>query len=256
MTRLIAAQHAGSDGFYHAGVEIRLDPGALTYWRSPGGAGAPPSFSFEGSDNVADVSVLYPAPLRLDESGTEVFGYQGAVTFPLHVTPKDDSRPANLALTLRYAVCEKLCLPAKATASLSLPPLKKAPAAPVRAASDGPADADPERAAIAAAEAKVPVRLAAGARDGKIRIERIAGSQPRSWRLTVLNGQPQDLFAEAPDGWYYETQASDRPNEFLIVETDKPAANAGAPPSIVLTLTEPGQNYEFPVELDPNSAGP
>src|ERR1700741_5308498 len=30
--------------FLRAGIEIRLDPGWLTYWRDPGDSGAPPTF--------------------------------------------------------------------------------------------------------------------------------------------------------------------------------------------------------------------
>ena len=45
-----------------AGFEIRLAPGAITYWRDPGDAGAPPTFDFSGSDNVAKVEPVFPAP--------------------------------------------------------------------------------------------------------------------------------------------------------------------------------------------------
>ena len=60
-----------------AGFEIRLAPGAITYWRDPGDAGAPPAFDFSGSDNVAKVEPVFPAPERIAESdGSEAFGYQ------------------------------------------------------------------------------------------------------------------------------------------------------------------------------------
>ncbi|WOJ88223.1 protein-disulfide reductase DsbD family protein [Methylocapsa polymorpha] len=252
--RLIASAAGEPRGFYRAGAEIRLDPGALTYWRTPGGAGAPPVFSFDGSENVAGVTVLYPAPTRIDESGTEVFGYFGEVTFPFHVTPKDDARPAILALTLRYAVCERLCLPAKAEARLSLPPLQSAGSdARLRAAV---AEADGPEAAIAAAEAKAPVRLSATERDAKVAIERIAGAPSPSWRLATLSGDLQDLFAEAPEGWYFETRKSDRPNEFLIVEVERPKAESADAVPVTLTLTEARQSYEFAVELGGPSSRP
>src|SRR5205807_4093373 len=72
--RLIAAD----EGL--AGFEIRLAPGAVTYWRDPGDAGAPPTFDFSGSDNVAKVEPVFPAPNRLAESdGSESFGYESGV---------------------------------------------------------------------------------------------------------------------------------------------------------------------------------
>src|ERR1700730_17589915 len=55
--RLIAAGADPPQSFYRAGVEIRLDPGALTYWRMPGGAGVPPVFSTEGSVNASAIVV-------------------------------------------------------------------------------------------------------------------------------------------------------------------------------------------------------
>lgn len=257
--RLIAAVDGKPLGFYRAGTEIRLDPGALTYWRSPGGAGAPPVFSFDGSENVANVTILYPAPTRIDESGTEVFGYLKEVTFPFHVTPKDDSRPAILALTLRYAVCERLCAPAKVRATLSLPPLQSLETgARLQAAlaGEGSAESVARETAFAAAEAKVPARLTAAERDAQVVIESVAGAPSPTWRLAALSGKSQDLFVEAPDGWYFETRKSDRPNEFLIVEVEKPEGESAAGVPVILTLTEARQSYEFAVELDGGSAKP
>lgn len=248
--RLISG--APSRPFYSAGVEIRLDPGALTYWRTPGDAGAPPVFSFEGSDNVANVTILYPAPKRIDEAGTEAFGYSGEVTFPLHVSPKDETRPVNLALKMNYAVCERICLPSVAEAKLTLPPAIEAPGV---TGVDSPV-------AIAAAEARVPVRLSPGERDKKISIIRDPGAAKPTWRLKIAKDDAkddsrsqdagvEDLFAEAPEGWYYETRKSDRPNEFLIVEAERPRTETSVAAPVLLTLTRPGRSYEFTVELQP-----
>src|SRR5208283_1106323 len=203
--RLIAAGGGPPQGFYHAGVEIRLDPGAITYWRMPGGAGAPPVFSFEGSANAADIAVSYPAPVRIDEDGTEAFGYRDSVTFPLHVIPKDATLPVLLAVHLSYAVCAKICLPVKAEARLTLDPNQEASAT------------SPEATALAAAEA-------------------------------------EDLFAEAPPGWYFETRKSSRPDKFLIVALEQPQANSQsenkASVPVTLTLKSEQQSYEFAVDLD------
>ena len=35
-----------------AGVQIRLEPGWKTYWRTPGDSGVPPSFDWSGSKNL------------------------------------------------------------------------------------------------------------------------------------------------------------------------------------------------------------
>jgi len=239
--RLIAAGGGPPQSFYRAGIEIRLDPGALTYWRMPGGAGVPPVFSFEGSANASDNEVSYPAPLRIDEDGTEAFGYRDRVIFPVRVTPKDAPRPVILVLNVSYAVCSRICLPAKAEARLTLLP--------------GPAagTASPEAAAITAAEAAVPLRLTPEQRDAKVTITRDETAPTPTWRLSPRGGGVQDLFSEAPPGWYFETRKSSRPDEFLIVEAEKPRTGGREPVPVILTLRNEQQSYEFAVDLDATS---
>ncbi len=105
-----------------AGFEIALKPGAITYWRDPGDAGLPPTLDFSTSDNVASVEVEFPAPKRMHEAdGGEAFGYDSDVVFPLAVKLRDPTKPATLKLNADFAVCEKVCLPAKAHLELTLP---------------------------------------------------------------------------------------------------------------------------------------
>jgi DsbC/DsbD-like thiol-disulfide interchange protein len=236
--RLIAAGTGPPQSFYRAGIEIRLDPGALTYWRMPGGAGVPPVFSTEGSANASAIAVSYPAPTRIDEDGTEAFGYRDRVIFPVRVTPRDGTRPVLLVLNVSYAVCSRMCLPAKAEARLTLLPAPEA------------ATASPEAAAIAAAEAAVPFRLTPEQRDAKVAITRDEAAPTPTWRLTPRGGGAQDLFAEAPPGWYFETRKSSRPDEFLIVEVERPRIDSRAPVPVMLTLRNERQSYEFEVDLD------
>jgi DsbC/DsbD-like thiol-disulfide interchange protein len=238
--RLIAADKTSPQGFYRAGLEIHLDPGALTYWRMPGGAGVPPEFSFEGSANAASIEVLYPAPMRIDEDGTEAFGYRDSVTFPIHVTPQDASRPVVLAVNLSYAVCLRLCLPSKAKVSLTLDPNQKT------------GSASEEASAIAAAEAEVPLRLTPQQRDTKVRVDRDMTAHTPVWRLSPLT-PAADLFAEGPPGWYFETRKL-APDAFLIEAVEQPetASLAGrrAPVPVTLTLKRAHQSYEFGIDLD------
>src|SRR5262249_10145164 len=118
--RLLAGSPLGADGLLRAGVEIRLATGWKTYWRYPGGSGVPPVFDFSKSENIKSVSILWPAPHRFtDDSGTSI-GYKGGVIFPLHVVRESAKRPATLRLSLSYAVCEKLCVPATGEATLEL----------------------------------------------------------------------------------------------------------------------------------------
>ena len=103
-----------AEGKVLAGIEITLDPGWKTYWRMPGEAGVPPQFDWSRSGNAEAVEVGYPAPHRFMDSGGEAIGYKGQVVFPLSIRPKDADKPVELDLTLHYAVCNDICIPAKA----------------------------------------------------------------------------------------------------------------------------------------------
>jgi DsbC/DsbD-like thiol-disulfide interchange protein len=179
--RLIAGSNKAGAGTQHAGIEIKLGPGWHTYWRYPGDSGVPPRFSFPGSDNVASVKVLYPAPHAFtDEAGTTI-GYKDHVIFPLHVVPKDKSKPVTLHLKADYAVCEKLCVPVTASATLAL---------------DESTSANND--ALAKAEIKVPMPVSAS--QAGLTVKRVAGG-PKPMvavDLTAQRGEPVQLFVEGP----------------------------------------------------------
>jgi DsbC/DsbD-like thiol-disulfide interchange protein len=172
-------------GVLRAGIEIRLGPGWKTYWRYPGDSGVPPRFRFDRSDNVATADVLFPAPHGFSDEEGNTIGYKNTVILPVHVVPRDPSKPVVLRLDLDYAICEKVCIPIDdAKAELALP-------------GDGGKDA-----ALAASEARVPKAVALGEGDTlSIRAIRRedGGAKPR---IVVDVAAPADarleLFAEGP----------------------------------------------------------
>jgi len=146
--RLVAARASNEAGArtFRAGVEIKLKPGWHTYWRYPGDSGVPPVLDFSRSKNVKAVTVLFPAPARFpDGAGGNSIGYNADVIFPLHVTANDAAKPVTLGLKIDYAVCEKLCVPAKANLELLLT-----------------GEASAQEAELGAAEARVPKPAAIG----------------------------------------------------------------------------------------------
>jgi DsbC/DsbD-like thiol-disulfide interchange protein len=184
---------AGADengGSLRAGVEVRLADGWKTYWRYPGDSGVPPVFDFSKSENIKSVSILWPAPHRFAYEGGASIGYKGDVIFPIHVAPNNPGRPATLRLTIEYAVCEKLCIPAHGRAELAL--------------SSAPSLHD---ARLAAAEARTPKPAMIG-EAGTLGITAVRRepanpqqSQPHP-RIIVEAAAPAaavlDLFAEGP----------------------------------------------------------
>jgi DsbC/DsbD-like thiol-disulfide interchange protein len=167
-----------------AGIQIRMQAGWKTYWRYPGDSGVPPRFDFSQSDNVRDVAVLWPAPQRFaDGAGGHSIGYAGQVLLPLQVLPKDPAKPVTIRLSLDYAICEKLCVPVDAKASLP--------------ASRGRTSLDP---ALAAAEARVP-KKASLAEEGPLRIVSVRRDPDKRDRVLVDVSAPRgalDVFAEGP----------------------------------------------------------
>ncbi len=202
-----------------AGFEIRLAPGAITYWRNPGDAGVPPAFDFSRSDNVAEVEVSFPAPKRIKEAdGGEAFGYDAGVVIPLKVEPRDPGKPVTLALSVNYAVCEKLCLPARGDFRLTLP-----------------GAASPYAAMVASALAAAP-RLVAPEAFGALTGDAAAG-----WRLCATHaaGAARDLFVEPPDGWWVTAAPAPGDPEqdcFAISLRERPK-DAALPVALRLTMT-------------------
>ncbi|MEP9354784.1 protein-disulfide reductase DsbD domain-containing protein [Xanthobacter sp. KR7-65] len=169
-----------------AGIDLRLSPGWKTYWRYPGDSGVPPALNWSGSDNVLKVEMEWPAPKRFaDGGGGYSIGYKGAVLFPLKVELKEPGKPARLQIAFDFAVCEALCMPARAELAVAL---------------DGRAGPDASR--ITAARALVPVEQAVGAAD-VLAVEKVDLDQSvRPARLVIdvkAAGPKADLFVEGPD---------------------------------------------------------
>ncbi|MDQ0391547.1 protein-disulfide reductase DsbD domain-containing protein [Labrys monachus] len=200
---------AGDSGL--AGLEIRLDQGWKTYWRNPGDSGVPPVFDWSKSQNLASVTVLWPAPTRLDDEGGASAVYKGDVVLPLRVAATDASKPVVLHLTLAYGICHDICVPAKGEASLTFDP-----ASPQ---TDG-------AAAVAEAARQVPVPTAIGASSSpSIRQVRLdSAAKPPVLTIDVATPRPSSLFVEGPADWY------------LPMPAPAPGADKANPQSFVLPL--------------------
>jgi len=179
--RLIAGANKNGEAPLRAGIEFKLQPQWKTYWRYPGDSGVPPRFDFSGSENLKMAKVFYPAPhVFTDETG-QTLGYKDSVILPLQVSAKEPGKPVTLRVTLDYAVCEKLCIPAQGRAELTL------------GAGDSAHDA-----ALNSALTRVPRETTAA--DAGLSVRR-ANNGPKP--LVVIDlaagaGEPVELIAEGP----------------------------------------------------------
>lgn len=242
--RLIAGA-PGPGGVLRAGVEITLDDGFKTYWRTPGSSGVPPTLDFSQSRNVKSVQVAYPAPHGFSDGTGTSWGYKHQVILPLAVMPADPAQPVDLALKLDYAVCGTLCIPVQAQAALPL---------------SGAAASTPNDAALKAAEAGVPVKEAPGAQ-GTPAILAVTplGGMRFAVKARIPTGGTGALFAEGGPGWYYETgpaKAEGGIAEFPLTLVEKPDDKTAAQGRVTLTLATPAGAVETQLPLDGKSQRP
>lgn len=106
---------------FSAGLEFFLEPGWKLYWRTPGDSGIPLTIQWQGSENLKDLSLLWPFPTRHIEDNLHDFVYKHHVVFPLLMTKIKSNAPINLRTLLHFAICEKLCIPIRTSFALSLP---------------------------------------------------------------------------------------------------------------------------------------
>ncbi|MEM7490147.1 MAG: protein-disulfide reductase DsbD domain-containing protein, partial [Pseudomonadota bacterium] len=118
---LLTAEDGVAGRTLSAGLRLQLDEGWKTYWRAPGEVGLPPQIDWSGSENVADVTLAYPAPTRFEAFEIQNFGYGEEVVFPLTVTLADGAAPARLDLTADILVCADVCIPETLALTLDLP---------------------------------------------------------------------------------------------------------------------------------------
>jgi suppressor for copper-sensitivity B len=120
--RLVSAATAVGDmDSIPLGVEVRLDKGWKTYWRSPGDAGIPPQVAWDGSANLSGTEFFWPAPVRFHYFDLETFGYKDRVVFPVEARVASVGEPVSLRAQVDLLVCDDVCIPHSYEAALDLP---------------------------------------------------------------------------------------------------------------------------------------
>ena len=113
-TRTAADRHISA-------LHLKLKPGWKTYWRAPGEAGIPPSFSWEGSKNIAAVDVLWPRPIVFHQYGLRSIGYKDEVILPLDIQPRTPGSRIELSGEISLGICQDICIPHRVKFSAVLP---------------------------------------------------------------------------------------------------------------------------------------
>ncbi len=226
-----------SRGRHLAAIALRLKPGFKTYWRHPGDSGVPPHFQFEGSSNLREAHVHFPAPRRFDDgAGGVSFGYlEPELLLPVTVAAADAAKPVLLRLKADYAVCEKLCVPASGVAEVQLGGMPTA-----------------HGEAIRQAMKTVPRVVAAGA-PGPVRILGLKrGTKPGTFAVAIEapQGTVPELFVEAPQPWFFEVGAvtAGSPAIVPVKVVERPSPHGGV--ALTLTLVTGSGAIEVRLPLD------
>jgi DsbC/DsbD-like thiol-disulfide interchange protein len=207
---------------YQAGLHIMLEKGWKTYWRNPGEAGIPPSISATG-DNLAEMTIDFPLPIRItDESGVSL-AYHDEVVFLLNLKPKDAAKPLEVQLSSFFGVCEKVCTPAKFEGALKLMPTTAA-----------------DVALISQWRARVP-------KTGNI----VTAAKVQDKVLTLsLSQAVSDIFVEGPENYYFRApdfNLDGTAATFIIDGLQKPGDLKGA--DLRITIDEMGQGLEQHIKV-------
>jgi DsbC/DsbD-like thiol-disulfide interchange protein len=212
---------------YLAGVEVELAQGWKTYWRMPGDAGVPPMFDWSKSVNTAAITVLYPAPMRLQEPAAQTVGYKSSVMFPVEVKPLDAAKPVVLDLQMELGICRDICIPGEVQLSLTIPPSGLSGASPVKAWRERVPRPQPAR----------------GAGDPELKgvTATLDGPSPRLLVEVAFPGgsKDADVFIEAPEGLYVPMtkRLPDGPGGIARFEADLSRVDAHDLKGKQLTLT-------------------
>lgn len=86
-------------------IDVKLENGWKTYWRSPGEGGVAPAITWKGESPAVDW--FWPTPARFDVAGITTQGYHQQVTFVLAVR---GAAPDHLAGVLTLSTCSNVCL--------------------------------------------------------------------------------------------------------------------------------------------------
>ena len=236
--RLITATRPDSQRI-DAALEVMLEKGWKTYWRSPGESGIPPFFDFSQSSNIVDAKVRFPTPTYFNELGTEIVGYKNRVVFPIQLKVGSFGKPIVLQLRTVIGICGEVCIPVQAKISVketgTIGPAFDVSRALTEAAASLPSNPEDELQVVSAGWNKnEPTKLSIDAR---------------------VNESSKDvqLHVEGPQDWYLLPakliERKGNTARFLLDITDIPEDANPASTSFRFTLVADGRGIEQ--ELSP-----
>ncbi len=236
--RLISAvQGVGDRDMLPLGLQFRMKPGWKLYWRSPGDAGFPPRPNWEGSDNIAEIKMDWPAPTRFSIFDLETLGYVDEVILPLTAKLGHPGEPVTVKASVDYLTCKDICIPYTATVELSLAAGEALP-------SELSYDLDRYRARVPGSDGRHGLEI--------IEVQVASAGETVDLQVVATALEPfsaPDLFVEGPEGTFFgkpEISLSEGGRTANIAirggGLEEPLGTAGVP--LILTLVDGARMLE------------
>lgn len=109
---------------FRVGVVLEMAPRWHTYWKYSGDAGIPTTVDWNLPEGFAAGPLEWPLPEGILEPGDiQVYAYGDEVMLIQTLRPPDglDAETINLAASVKWLVCEEICIPGGADVDLELP---------------------------------------------------------------------------------------------------------------------------------------
>lgn len=112
-----------------AGILFHVDSGWHIYWQNPGDSGEPPKIQWNLPASYRPGAIRWPQPTRLGHGSIVDYGYNDQVllVIPIEIaiersanTQPASAPPIQIAATVKYLVCQEICIPGKADLTLAL----------------------------------------------------------------------------------------------------------------------------------------
>lgn len=186
----ITALEPSEDGTIRAVLDVELLPGWKTYWRDPGEAGVPPSLEFEGSTNIKDAVIHFPAPERIKDDYSVWAGYTYPVAFPITLSQDNAGAASTLEASVFLGLCQSICIPFQTSFSVTVD-------------SKTPANAF-EKRLVHKAFMALPEQPGKGFDVVSAKLDK--GDSRLTLSIALPDGAKEaELFVTGPAGWYFET---------------------------------------------------
>ena len=201
------------------GLHFDIEQHWHIYWRNPGDSGEPPRVRWNLPTGFRAGDIEWPAPSRLGSGSVIDYGYEAPVLLPVELQAPNSLSPGSsvtLAADVSWLICKDICVPGRASLTLSLP-VEATPGLP-----------SASHALFQVAKSRAPK------------------AAPSTWKIEAISEKDQFVLMIYGSGM---TTASFFPLEADQIDNAAPQAIAALPGGVQLTLRKSDRLVKTPATL-------